>query len=66
MLNKKKIYWSSQVIGWLLYAVIVGAFNMLTGNQLNTEFNQNIFFQKKFFCRWSRGYVKRKRVPLIW
>ena len=37
MLSKKKLYWSSQIVGWLMYAVIVGTFNVLTGNQLNTE-----------------------------
>ncbi len=37
MLNKTKIYWISQIVGWLLYAVIVGIFNVLTGNELSAE-----------------------------
>ena len=37
MLNKKRLYWFSQTIGWLLYAVIVGVFNILTGNTLSLE-----------------------------
>ena len=37
MLNKQKLYWISQIIGWLLYAVIVGVFNILTGNALSAE-----------------------------
>ena len=37
MLNKKRLYWWSQIIGWLLYAVIVGVFNILTGNPLSAE-----------------------------
>ena len=37
MLNKKRLYWSSQILGWLLYAVIVGIFNVLTGNPLQLE-----------------------------
>ena len=37
MLNKKRLYWFSQIIGWLLYTVIVGVFNILTGNPLSTE-----------------------------
>jgi two-component system LytT family sensor kinase len=37
MLNKKRLYWGSQIIGWLLYAIIVGIFNILTGNEFTTE-----------------------------
>ncbi len=37
MLNKTKLYWISQIVGWLLYAVIVGVFNIIQGNQLNSE-----------------------------
>jgi sensor histidine kinase YesM len=37
MLSKKGLYWSSQIFGWLFYAVIVGIFNVLTGNQFNKE-----------------------------
>ncbi len=37
MLNKKRLYWVSQIIGWLLYAFIVGIFNILTGNELSAE-----------------------------
>ena len=37
MLNKKRLYWVSQTIGWLLYAFIVGIFNILTGNELSAE-----------------------------
>lgn len=38
MINKKRLYWISQIVGWLLYAVVVGIFNALTGSQLNAEF----------------------------
>ncbi len=37
MLNKKKLYWFFQITGWLVYVVIVGFFNILTGNQLTAE-----------------------------
>lgn len=37
MLNKKQLYWISQITGWLLYAVIVGIFNVITGNKLSSE-----------------------------
>ncbi len=37
MLNKKRLYWFFQIIGWLVYVVIVGIFNILTGNQLTLE-----------------------------
>jgi len=37
MLNKKKLYWGSQIVGWLLYAVVVGIFNILTGNEFSAE-----------------------------
>jgi len=37
MLNKKKLYWISQVLGWLLYVIVVGVFNILTGNPLSSE-----------------------------
>ena len=37
MLNKKKLYWFFQITGWLVYVVIVGVFNILTGNQLTSE-----------------------------
>ena len=37
MLNKKKLYWGSQIVGWLLYAIVVGIFNILTGNELSAE-----------------------------
>jgi two-component system, LytTR family, sensor kinase len=37
MLSKTKLYWISQIVGWLLYAVVVGIFNVLTGNVLSSE-----------------------------
>ncbi|MBL4592545.1 MAG: histidine kinase [Flavobacteriales bacterium] len=37
MLNKKRLYWLSQIIGWLLYAVVVGIFNILTDKPLSAE-----------------------------
>ena len=37
MLNKKKLYWFSQLIGWLIYIVFIGIFNILTGNELSSE-----------------------------
>lgn len=40
MLNKKKLYWISQIVGWLLYAFIVGIYNILIGN----EFSIKLFY----------------------
>lgn len=37
MLIKKKLYWFSQIIGWLLYTIIVGIFYILTGNEISLE-----------------------------
>ena len=37
MFNKKRLYWFLQIFGWLLYAIIVGVFNILTGNTLSSE-----------------------------
>lgn len=37
MLNKTKLYWFFQIAGWLVYVVIVGIFNILTGNVLTVE-----------------------------
>ncbi len=37
MLSKNGLYWISQTVGWLFYAVIVGIFNVITDNQLNME-----------------------------
>ncbi|PCJ25536.1 MAG: histidine kinase [Flavobacteriales bacterium] len=37
MPNKKKLYWISQIVGWLLYAFIVGIFNILMGNEFSIE-----------------------------
>jgi len=37
MLNKKKLYWFSQILGWLVYVLIAGFFNLLNNNELNTE-----------------------------
>lgn len=37
MLNKTKLYWFFQIAGWLIYVVIVGIFNILTGNVLTAE-----------------------------
>ncbi len=37
MQNKKQLYWISQIVGWLLYAIVVGVFNVLTGSRLSTE-----------------------------
>jgi sensor histidine kinase YesM len=37
MLKKTRLYWISQIVGWLLYALVVGVFNVLTGNQLSAE-----------------------------
>lgn len=37
MLNKTKLYWFFQIAGWLMYVVIVGIFNILTGNALTVE-----------------------------
>jgi sensor histidine kinase YesM len=37
MLNKKRLYWFSQIIGWLIYIVFIGIFNILTGNELSIE-----------------------------
>lgn len=37
MWGKKTLYWISQIIGWFLYVLTIGVFNVLTGNQLNGE-----------------------------
>jgi len=37
MLKKTKLYWISQIVGWLLYALVVGVFNVLRGNQISAE-----------------------------
>lgn len=37
MLNKKKLYWISQIVGWLVYVLIAGFFNLLKNNELNIE-----------------------------
>ncbi len=37
MLNKKKLYWFSQIAGWLIYVVFIAIFNILTGNNLSAE-----------------------------
>jgi len=37
MLNKTKLYWFFQILGWLVYVVIVGVFNILIGNHLTSE-----------------------------
>ncbi len=37
MLNKKRLYWGSQIVGWLLYAFVVGVFNILTNKPLSAE-----------------------------
>lgn len=36
-MGKKTLYWISQIIGWLLYVLTIGIFNVLTGNQLSGE-----------------------------
>lgn len=37
MLNKKKLYWYAQLIGWLVYVFIVGLFNKLNGSEISSE-----------------------------
>lgn len=37
MLNKTKLYWSSQVVGWLFYTFVVGAFNVFPDKHLSAE-----------------------------
>jgi sensor histidine kinase YesM len=37
MLNKNKLYWYAQLLGWLVYVLIVGLFNKLSGNDVTTE-----------------------------
>ena len=37
MLNKKKLYWIAQIVGWLVYVLIVGVFNQLNGNEITHE-----------------------------
>lgn len=37
MLNKRKLYWYAQLLGWLIYVLIVGLFNKLSGNDVSTE-----------------------------
>ena len=37
MLNKKKLYWYAQLLGWLVYVFIVGVFNKLNGSEVTPE-----------------------------
>lgn len=37
MLNKKKLYWYAQLLGWLVYVFIVGLFNKLNGSEFSSE-----------------------------
>jgi len=37
MLNKARLYWVSQLGGWLVYIFILGVFNKLSGNDLSAE-----------------------------
>jgi hypothetical protein len=37
MINKTKLYWFSQILGWLVYVLIAGFFNLLNNNQINSE-----------------------------
>lgn len=37
MLNKQKLYWIAQILGWLVYVLIVGVFNKLNGNEISHE-----------------------------
>ncbi|MBI2280045.1 MAG: histidine kinase [Bacteroidetes bacterium] len=37
MINKKKLYWIAQIVGWLVYVLIVGVFNQLNGNEITKE-----------------------------
>tara|TARA_B100000809_G_scaffold14061_2_gene12771 strand:+ start:2407 stop:3450 length:1044 start_codon:yes stop_codon:yes gene_type:complete len=37
MLNKTKLYWISQIVGWLLYAFVVGIFNIQMRNEIGSE-----------------------------
>ncbi len=37
MLNKTRLYWIAQIIGWLVYVLIVGVFNQLNGNTITIE-----------------------------
>lgn len=37
MLNKKRLYWFSQIFGWLVYIFIAGFFNVLKGRPLSSE-----------------------------
>ena len=37
MLKKTRLYWISQIVGWLLYAIVVGVFNVMTGKELSAE-----------------------------
>ena len=37
MLKKTRLYWISQIVGWLFYVIIIGVFNVLTGNKISAE-----------------------------
>lgn len=37
MVKKTRLYWISQIVGWLLYALVVGVYNVLTDNELSAE-----------------------------
>lgn len=37
MLNKTKLYWFSQILGWFVYVLIAGFFNLLNNNELDAD-----------------------------
>ena len=43
MLNKRKLYWYAQLLGWLVYVFIVGLFNKLSGSDISSELIFSLF-----------------------
>jgi len=65
MLNKKKLYWIAQVVGWLVYVLIVGVFNQLNGNEITQELLfslLSIYFIGLSISHFYRGII----VKLNW
>ena len=62
MFNKKKLYWFSQLIGWLLYVVVVGVLNKLNGSDLTAPLLYNllsIFILGIFISHLYRSVILR-------
>lgn len=43
IISKKVLYWVSQLLGWFFYILVVGIYNVFTGNQISTELIFSLF-----------------------